>query len=70
MSLPPHTPVLVGIGVIMQREEDHTRALEPMDLMLAAVRAAGEDCGAPELLAEDPAEGRLTINAFIRCKTA
>lgn len=24
---------------------------------------------APELLAEDPAEGRLTINAFIRCKT-
>ena len=52
MSLPPHTPVLVGIGVIMQREEDHTRALEPMDLMLAAVRAAGEDCGAPELLAE------------------
>lgn len=50
--IPPRTPVLVGIGVVMQREEDYTRALEPMDLMLAAVRAAGEDCGAPGLLAE------------------
>ena len=51
-SIPPRTPVLVGIGVAMQREEDYTRALEPMDLMLAAVRAAGEDCGAPGLLTE------------------
>lgn len=49
-SVPPQTPVLVGIGVVTQREEDHTRALEPIDLMIKAVRAAGEDCGAPELL--------------------
>ena len=51
-TVPPSTPVLVGIGVVSQREEDYTRALEPIDLMLAAVRAAGEDCGAPALLGE------------------
>ncbi|MDE2301406.1 MAG: hypothetical protein KGK11_02495, partial [Sphingomonadales bacterium] len=46
----PNMPVLVGIGVVQQREEDWTRALEPLDLMVEAVRAAGEDCGAPGLL--------------------
>ena len=50
--IPPHTPVLVGIGVAMRREDDPARALEPIDLMLEAVRAAGEDCGVPALLAE------------------
>jgi acetyl-CoA C-acetyltransferase len=39
----PRTPVLVGIGVATQREEDPARALEPLDLMLAAVRNAGAD---------------------------
>jgi acetyl-CoA C-acetyltransferase len=39
----PRTPVLVGIGVATQREEDPARALEPLDLMLAAVRTAGAD---------------------------
>jgi len=39
----PNTPVLVGIGVATQREEDPARALEPLDLMLAAVRNAGAD---------------------------
>jgi acetyl-CoA C-acetyltransferase len=39
----PRTPVLVGIGTATQREEDPARALEPLDLMLAAVRDAGED---------------------------
>ena len=37
------TPVLVGIGVATQREDDPGRALEPLDLMLAAVRNAGAD---------------------------
>ena len=50
-DIPPNTPVLVGVGVAMRREEDHTRALEPIDLMLEAARAAGEDSGAPALLA-------------------
>ncbi len=39
------TPILVGIGVATQREEDPTRALEPLDLMLAAVRDAASDAG-------------------------
>lgn len=37
------TPVLVGIGVASQREDDPARALEPLDLMSAAVRNAGAD---------------------------
>jgi acetyl-CoA C-acetyltransferase len=39
----PRTPVLVGIGIATQREDDPARALEPIDLMLAAVRNAGAD---------------------------
>ena len=48
----PTTPVLVGVGVATRREDDPDRALEPIDLMLEAVRAAGADCGAQALLAE------------------
>ena len=51
-SIPPRTPVLVGVGVATRREEDPARALEPIDLMLEAVRAAGADCGASALLTE------------------
>lgn len=45
------TPVLVGIGLATRHEEDWRRALEPMDLMLEAVRAAGRDAGSAALLA-------------------
>lgn len=44
-------PVLVGVGVATQREEDFRRAREPMDLMLQAVQAAGRDAGANAALA-------------------
>ncbi len=44
-QIPDHTPVLVGIGVATRQEEDFTRALEPIDLMLEAVNAAGADTG-------------------------
>ena len=40
---PDNAPVLVGIGTVTRRDEDFTRALEPMDLMLEAVAAAGAD---------------------------
>lgn len=43
-------PVLVGIGTVARHEEDYRRALEPMDLMLEAVAAAGADAGAPTVL--------------------
>lgn len=46
----PRTPVLVGVGVASQREEDFRDALEPLDLMQEAVAAAGRDCGAPAML--------------------
>jgi acetyl-CoA C-acetyltransferase len=36
----------VGIGVATQREDDPSRAAEPLDLMLAAVRNAGADASA------------------------
>ena len=51
-AIPPRTPVLVGVGVAMRREDDPANALEPIDLMIEAVRAAGVDCGVPGLLAE------------------
>ena len=51
MNAPDRTPVLVGIGVASRREENFERGLEPMDLMLEAVRCAGTDCGSPLALA-------------------
>jgi len=47
----PTTPVLVGIGVATQREEDWRRAREPLELMQTAVQVAGRDAGHPALLA-------------------
>ena len=51
MTNPERTPVLVGIGLATQREEDARHALEPLDLMLAAVQAAGHDAGPAAALA-------------------
>jgi hypothetical protein len=52
------TPVLVGIGVATQREDDPAYALDPLALMLKATRLAGEDSGAPGLL---PALDRILV---------
>ena len=46
----PRTPVLVGLGVATQREEDPREARDALGLMLAAADAAGRDCGVPGLL--------------------
>ncbi len=51
MTLPPRTPVLVGIAQLEQRERDPLQAREPLDLMVEAVRLAAEDAGSRELLA-------------------
>jgi acetyl-CoA C-acetyltransferase len=45
VSRTARTPILVGIGTAAQREDDPRRALEPIDLMIQAVRAAGRDAG-------------------------
>lgn len=53
MSADPdaRTPVLVGVGVAAQRVEEPAKALEPLDLMLQAVRRAGADAGGTHVLA-------------------
>lgn len=43
-------PVLVGIGVAAQREDDPRLAMDPLALMTRAARLAGQDSGAPDLL--------------------
>lgn len=44
------TPVLVGVGQVLQRLEDPREAAEPLEMMLEALRRAGDDSGAPGLL--------------------
>ena len=51
MALDPRTPVLVGAGVVQQREDDFDKALEPVELMIAALERAAEDAGTRALLA-------------------
>lgn len=45
------TPVLVGIGVATQREDDPAQLIGPVPLMVEAARRAGQDCGSAGLLA-------------------
>jgi acetyl-CoA C-acetyltransferase len=52
------TPVLVGIGVATQREDDPAHAMDPLALMLKAVRLAEEDAGTRGLL---PALDRILV---------
>ena len=51
MTLDPRTPVLVGAGAVLQREEDPARALEPLELMVNALERAADDAGSRDLLA-------------------
>jgi hypothetical protein len=44
------TPVLVGVGVVNQRQRDARKAREPIELMIDATRRAGRDARAPALL--------------------
>ncbi|RMD83260.1 MAG: hypothetical protein D6815_07050, partial [Candidatus Dadabacteria bacterium] len=47
----PRTPVLVGVGAVVQREPDPQQALEPLELMAQALERAAEDAGKRDLLA-------------------
>ena len=51
MSLDSRTPVLVGVGAVQQRLDDPRAALEPVELMIAALERAAVDAGSRELLA-------------------
>jgi acetyl-CoA C-acetyltransferase len=46
----PNTPILVGAGQLLNRIESLDEALEPIEMMLRAVRLAEEDAGAGNLL--------------------
>ncbi len=50
MRLDPRTPVLVGVGAIQQKLDDPLQALEPIELMIAAVDRAAADSGCRALL--------------------
>lgn len=45
MPAAERTPVLIGVGEILERRPDPGEAREPVDLMAAALRAADEDAG-------------------------
>ncbi|MBA2325425.1 MAG: acetyl-CoA acetyltransferase [Actinobacteria bacterium] len=51
MAVDPRTPVIAGVGQRSQRVEDLAAALEPIDLLASAARAAADDAGAPGLAA-------------------
>jgi acetyl-CoA C-acetyltransferase len=50
-TIPPRTPVLVGVAQLEQRERDPRAAREPLELMISAVESAAEDAGSRALLA-------------------
>ncbi len=50
MSLSARTPVLVGAGAVQQRLDDPQQALEPLELMISALRRAADDAGCAQLL--------------------
>lgn len=55
MSSAQETPVLVGVGQVLQRLEDPREAAEPLEMMVAALERAGYDAGAPKLLQQTDA---------------
>ena len=46
----PNTPVIIGVGQLLQRVADPLEGLEPIDMMVEAVKKASEDSGVPYLL--------------------
>jgi acetyl-CoA C-acetyltransferase len=49
-AVDPRTPVIVGVGQFVQRPADPAVALEPVAMMVEAVRRAADDAGAKTLL--------------------
>jgi acetyl-CoA C-acetyltransferase len=50
MSAPRETPVIVGVGQVLQRLDDPREGVEPLEMMRPALERAGADAGAPKLL--------------------
>ena len=47
-AVPRSTPVIVGVGEVRNKDADSSRAIEPADLMLEAIRRAVTDASIPE----------------------
>jgi acetyl-CoA C-acetyltransferase len=52
MDVPPHTPVIVGVGFHQEKNDDPTQCLEAYRSMVCAARAAAADAGPQALLAQ------------------
>ena len=48
-TVDPRTPIIVGAGQFLQRPQDPTDALEPVEMMAEAVRRAAQDAGVAAL---------------------
>lgn len=48
----PNTPVIVGIAQVQQRVEDPLAGIEPIDMMVQAIRQAADDAESPSLLSQ------------------
>ncbi len=44
-------PVLIGVGQVLQRVDDPTQGVEPLELMAQALELAAADCGVKDVLA-------------------
>lgn len=64
MTLDPRTPVLVGAGQFLHRAAGLDDALEPVDLMIEAVRAAADDAGVGDV----PAVGSIRVVSSLSWK--
>ena len=51
-SIDPRTPVVVGVGQVLNRVDQGAAPLEPVDLMAEAVRLAGADAGSERAVTE------------------
>jgi acetyl-CoA C-acetyltransferase len=69
-ALDPRTPVIVGAGQITHRPNDSGEYAEPAALIVAALRAAGEDSGTGETLLRRAGSVRVVAVAGWRYKDA
>jgi acetyl-CoA C-acetyltransferase len=61
MALDPRTPVIAGVGQVVQRSDGLDDALEPLQLIVEAVRAAAADAK----LASVPAADSVQVNHLL-----
>ena len=66
MTLDPRTPVIIGVGQRLQREDNPLNALAPAPFMAEAVRAAVADAG----LSSTPTPDSLVVVSFLSWKYA